>query len=463
MSKTKQTEIDDTDVIGHFKGNLKDIPRLTTDILMKRTTNAELALFQNSNHTKIEEIDRLIIARTADNNRFSSIVAGKIKDLKTKLRELKDDIKSVQQSINDAKDNFQKISEDLNEEFNQKRQVILAESGDVESQLNHYAEWQRQSDAFKSHLSELKSTIHHNRVLCSEGIAETRQAAQAKIEKHRVHLAEAIRKARAESLRLRSGDISKLSTSFLTLSEAHLKSLDSQISASKHLSGVNQTINEDNYSIQREIDRLVRKNQTLKEQEEKQRTVISKLRQIQLEFQQKEQEEMEIRRNQEISERQMKKRQEEEVRAQKVTKPKEEFKLTQSQEAFITFLNECATSVRSILYDILCIKLEKPKTNHSERFEAPKLSSMISEIKDLVSRVHNSTKPLTAGTTRKSTLTPAAAYFAFSAPFDESDDFIETENWSFAKYIPYKPQSVIQQKKPRIIRVKTAGAKSSLT
>ena len=60
---------------------------------------------------------------------------------------------------------------------------------------------------------------------------------------------------------------------------------------------------------------------------------------------------------------------------------------------------------------------------------------MISEIKDLVSRVHNSTKPLTAGTTRKSTLTPAAAYFAFSAPFDESDDFIETENWSFAKYI----------------------------
>lgn len=454
MSKTgKKQESTGHAALDNFKDNQKAIPRLTTDVMLRRSTNQELVNYKQSNFDKVAMIEKMISTRTVENTHMSTIVATKIKDLKAKLKDLKDEIKGVRQSIKDAEDKFAKMTDEVNIEFNQKKEIILSESHEVELQLSHYAEWQKQSDSFKSHLSELKATIHHNRVLCSEGIAETRQNAQAKIEKHRIHLAEAIRQARAESLRLRSGDISKLSTSFLTLSEAHLKSLDSQIESSKHLSEVNETINEDNLTMQREIDRLTKKNQHLKEQEEKQRTVLTKLRSIKQEFQQKEAEELEIKKNAEIHERKVKK-QEEEVKTKNATKPKPPFKLNQEQESFITFLNECATSIRSILIDILGETPNKPDTKSSDRFEAPKLSAMINEIKEMTNRVRT-TKPIVTSA-RKPTLTPAAAYFAFSAPFDESDNFIETENWSFAKYVPCKPPSVLQHNKPRIIRVKTA-------
>ncbi|OHS98720.1 hypothetical protein TRFO_08713 [Tritrichomonas foetus] len=454
MSKAAKDakEANDAEVVREFKNNLKEIPRLTTNVMLQHSADQQLINYKKENYAKVEEIERLIITRTADNNRMSTIVATKIKDLKTKLRELKNEIRSVRQSIKDAEEKYAKMTEELNAEFIEKKEVILKESREVETQLSHYAEWQRQSDTFRSHLSELKSTIHHNRVLCSEGIAETRQNAQAKIEKHRVLLAEAIRQARAESLRLRSGDISHLSTTFLTQSEAHLKSLDSQIESSKHLSEVNQTIDDDNASMQREIERLTKKNQNLKEQEEKQQAVLAKLKAIKQEYIQREQEEEEIKKNAELQEREEKKR-EEEVRARNMPKPKPEFKMSAEHESFITFLNECATSVRSILIDMLGENMGKPTTTQSDRFEAPKLSAMIEEIKEMTNRLDNR-KPMTAGS-KKPVLTPAAAYFAFSAPFDDSDDFISTENWSFAKYVPCKP-TVMQSKKPRIIRVKTA-------
>jgi hypothetical protein len=53
----------------------------------------------------------------------------------------------------------------------------------------------------------------------------------------------------------------------------------------------------------------------------------------------------------------------------------------------------------------------------------------------------------------KHVLTPAAAYFAFSAPFDDSDDFIASERWSFAKYEQMKPGQ--QQRTAKIVRIKT--------
>lgn len=450
--KGKKQESTGNAALDNFKNNQKAIPILTTDVMLRHSTNQELVNFKESNLEKVAMIEKAISTRTIENNHMSTIVATKIKDLKSKLRDLKDEIKGVRQSIKDAEDKFAKMTDDVTAEFNKKKDAILSESHEVELQLSHYAEWQKQSDTYKSHLSELKATIHHNRVLCSEGIAETRQNAQAKIEKHRIHLAEAIRQARAESLRLRSGDISKLSTSFLTLSEAHLKSLDSQIESSKHLSEVNETINEDNLTMQHEIDRLSKKNQHLKEQEEKQRAVLTKLRAIKQEFEQKEAEELENRKNAVIHEKEVKKR-EEEVRANNVPKPKPPFKMSSEQEAFITFLNECATSIRSILLDMLGEQPNKPDTKNSDRFEAPKLSAMINEIKEMTNIIRTTKPQITSA--RKPTLTPAAAYFAFSAPFDESDNFIETENWSFAKYVPCKPPSVLQHNKPRIIRVKT--------
>lgn len=408
--------------------------------------------YEDANRATIQETEQQIEARNEDNNRMSSIVAQKIKELKGRLLELKADIRGVRQSIEDAKDQYARMTEEVNADFNAKKEVILAESREVEAQLEHLAEWQRQADSFKSHLSELKSTIHHNRVLCSEGIAETRQNAQTKIEKHRIKLAEAIRQARAESLRLRSGDISELSTTFLTQSEQHLQSLHSQIASSEHLSEVNQTIDDDNSTVLREIERLTKRNRHLKEQEEKQRAVIVKLETIKRDFQAREAAAEQTRKRAEAKERE-EKRKEEEVRARNMPKPKPEFKMSKEQEAFITFLNECATSVRSILIDMTGETPEQTAAISAERFEAPKLSAMIAEIKDMTERIEDA-KPEGTGAARP-VLTPAAAYFAFSAPFDESDNFIESENWSFARYEPFKREESPQQKKPRIIRVKT--------
>lgn len=416
--------------------------------------------YETANRDTIEQIEKSIKTRTDDNNRMSSIVAQKIKELKGKLSGLKSDIQSVRQAIKNAEDEYAAMTEDVNKKFNERKEEILAESREVDAQLNHYSEWQRQSDTFKSHLSELKSTIHHNRVLCSEGIAETRQNAQAKIEKHRIRLAEAIRQARAESLRLRSGDISNLSTTFLTQSEAHLQSLNSQIASSEHLSEVNQTIDDDNASMLREIERLTKKNQHLKEQEEKQKSVLAKLKTIKREFAEREHAEEQMKKAVAAKAIEEKKR-EEEVRARNVPQPKPEFHMSQEQEAFITFLNECATSVRSILIDMVGDESKRlPENDIPDRFEAPKLSAMITEIKQMTEQLSD-VKPNTAGSS-KPVLTPAAAYFAFSAPFDESDNFIASENWSFAKYEPFKPATASQQKKPKIIRVKTATNKNPL-
>ncbi|OHT01609.1 hypothetical protein TRFO_07515 [Tritrichomonas foetus] len=456
--KGKDQQNEGNPALNNFKDNQKAIPRLTTNVMLQHSSAKILMNYEDDNMNQIDVIEREILSRTGDNNRMSTIVAGKIKDLKNKLVDLKTAIKGVRQSIQDTEDRFAKQTDEINHDFNEKKEAILAESREVEAQLAHYAEWQRQADSFKSHLSELKSTIHHNRVICSEGIAETRQNAQAKIEKHRILLAEAIRQARAESLRLRSGDISNLTTTFLTQSEAHLKSLDSQIESSKHLSEVNQTIDDDNASMQREIDRLTKKNQHLKEQEEKQQTVLAKLKAIKREFRQREEEEEEIKKNAAKRERE-EKRKEDEIRQRNMPKPTPEFRMSEEQEAFITFLNECATSVRSIIHDMLGVKSDKPTTAQSDRFEAPKLSSMITEIKDLSEHLKEE-RPKTTETTGKPVLTPAAAYFAFSAPFDESDNFITTENWSFAKYEPVKSGLPSQNRKPRIIRVK-AGTKPS--
>jgi peptidoglycan hydrolase CwlO-like protein len=349
------------------------------------------------------------------------------------------------------------MTDEVNRDFNEKKEKILTESREVEALLAHYAEWQRQADSFKSYLSELKSTIHRNRVLCSEGIAETRQNGQAKIEKHRIRLAEAIRQARAESLRLRPGDISDLTTTFLTQSEAHLHSLNSQIASSQHLSDVNQTIDGDNSTMLREIERLDRKNQQLKEQEERQKSVLAKLKAVKQEFAERDAAEAQKKRAEAARERQEKKR-EEEDRARNAPKPKPEFHMSQEQEAFITFLNECATSIRSVMIDILGENSTTIAPQPSDRFEAPKLSAMINEIKDMTATLKN-TKPKSAGGSTP-VLTPAAAYFAFSAPFDDSDEFIASENWSFARYESFK-SPVSKQKKPRIVRIR-AGPKGTL-
>jgi chromosome segregation ATPase len=376
---------------------------------------------------------------------MSTIVAQKIRELKARLLELKSEIQGVRQSISEAEEQFAQMTEAVDHEFGQRKELILAESREVEAQLAHYAEWQRLSDSFKSHLSDLKSTIHHNRVLCSEGIAETRQNAQTKIEQHRVRLAEAIRQARAESLRLRSGDISDLSTTFLTQSEAHLQSLNSEIESSQHLAAVNQSIEEDNFSMQTEIERLIKRNQQLKEQEEKQKSVLTKLKAIRKEFRQKEEADRELQIAM-AAKKALAKRQAE----QKGDAGAEEtqFHMAQEDEAFLTFLNECATSIRSVMLGMFN-KETAPTTAQEDFFEAPKLTAMIEEIRQMIPQLSN-VEPMTADAT-KHILTPAAAYFAFSAPFDDRDDFIRSEQWSFAKYEPPKqaPQS-----RPRIVRVK---------
>ena len=228
----------------NFKENQKAIPRIEMNVMHQHSNIKILNNLEDDNKRQIEQMEYDISDRNIENNRMSTIVAGKIKELKGKLVELKDEIRSVEDSIQETKDKYAKITEDINMEYTKKKDEIKNEIQEVENQLAHYAEFQRQADSFKAHLADLKSTIHKNRVICSEGIAETRQNAQAKIEKHRILLAEAIRKARAESLKLRSGDISDLTATFLTQSEAHLKSLDSQIESSNHLSEVNQQIDD---------------------------------------------------------------------------------------------------------------------------------------------------------------------------------------------------------------------------
>jgi hypothetical protein len=451
LTSAQQHDIEMQEVAVQLPRFRKEVAAFKDQVFLNHQAIREYANYEDFNHQQMTTIEAGIVTRDEDNNRMSSIVAQKIKDLGAKLAELKTEIQGVRQSIKDAEDQYAQMTDEVNQVFNEKKEKILEESRQVEAQLNHYAEWQRQSDSFKSHLSELKATIHHNRVLCSEGIAETRQNAQAKIEKHRVRLAEAIRQARAESLRLRSGDISDLSTTFLTQSEAHLQSLNSQLASSEHLSMVNQAIDDENASMLREIERLTRKNQQLKEQEEKQQSVLTKLRAIRKEFQEKEAMQEQSRKRA-LREREEKKREEEEAaRARNLPKP--EFHLSEEQEAFITFLNECSTSVRSVLIDILGEEAKVAPAAGSERFEAPKLSSMISEIRELTEKL-DEVKP-TGVSGKKPVLTPAAAYFAFSAPFDDTDDFIASENWSFAKYEPVKP--VAQQgRKPRIIRIRSA-------
>jgi chromosome segregation ATPase len=423
----------------------KEVVVYRDQAFLAHQTAGEYSNVERGDRSQIASSQAQVLSRDDDNLRMSTIVAQKIRELKARLLELKGEIQGVRQSIKEAENQFAQMTETVNQEFNQKKELILAESREVEAQLAHYAEWQRLSDSFKSHLSDLKSTIHKNRVLCSEGIAETRQNAQAKIEQHRVRLAEAIRQARAESLRLRSGDISDLSTTFLTQSEAHLQSLNSEIESSQHLARVNQSIEEDNFSMQREIERLTRRNNELKEQEQKQKSVLTKLKAIRTEFKQKEEADREAQREIAAKKALAKRQEEQETDAEAENT---EFRMDQEAEAFLTFLNECATSIRSVMLGLL--KREPARAEaQGDFFEAPKLGAMIEEIRQMIPQLSD-VEPTTADAT-KHILTPAAAYFAFSAPFDDRDDFIRSEQWSFAKYEPTKP---VPQSRPRIVRVK---------
>ena len=388
--------------------------------------------------------------RTINATNMNKLAA--IQNEKNQLKALKQKIAENEEDMKNAEQLFQAKAKKMTEEFNLKKEQILKESAEVEAQLNHYAEWQRQSDSFKAYLSELKSTIHHNRVLCSEIIAENRQNAQAKIEKHRVELAEAIRKARAESLRLRSGDISEQSTTFLTQSEQQVQNLQQQLESSKHLEEVNETIEEDNMSMQQEIVRLQRKSERLRDQEEKQVKVITKLKAIKQEFEEREMnEKIEKER---IKKREIKEQQRILAESQKVEPQKPPFRMSAEQDAFFTFLTECATSVRSVLKQIVGENGNVVVTPKDDRFEAPKLIAMIAEIKEMSKELDH--KPSSDMKDKRPILTPAAAYFAFSAPFDDGDEFIKSENWSFSKYEPCKPTTATNKKaQPRIVRIKT--------
>jgi DNA repair exonuclease SbcCD ATPase subunit len=400
--------------------------------------------------TEIDSLEKLMATHDDTNSQMSRIVAQKIGEFKGKLLDLKGEIQGVRQSIKESDDQYAKMRSDVDAEFNERKEKILAELREVDAQLAHYAEWMRMSDQFKAHLAELKSAIHHNRVMCSEGIAETRQNAQAKIEKHRIHLAEAIRQARAESLRLRPGDISDLSTTFLTQSEAHLQSLNSQIESSEHLSVVNYTIDDENGQLMREIERLSKKNQELKEQEEKQKCVLAKLKAVKREFAERQAADQQLRKAAAAREKEDRKR-EADVRAKSLHAQKQEFKMNQEQEAFITFLNECATSVRSVMNNLLGRQTVIALNPANERFEAPRLSAMIAEIREGTGQLETVSEAPESRS--RHVLTPAAAYFAFSAPFDDGDDFIASETWSFAKYEQPKPGQ--QQRTPKIVRIKT--------
>jgi len=430
--------------------------RMLALLFMEHSMKQELVNQENKENQTIDAIFNNMQNEMTKNSNSISLMFSKYMKKKEELRDLKKSIKGLEEDIEKENALFLQEESNLINDFNSEKEKIMNDTKQVEEQLNRYAEWQRQADSYQTQLSDLKSQIHKNRVGCSEVIAQTRQNAQAKIEKHRVDLAEAIRKARAESLRLRSGDISELSTTFLTQSEQQVESLNSQLEASRHLSDVNDTIEEDNLSMQQEIGRLKKKTVRLREQAEKQKRVIEKLNDIKTEFQEREKEERLIQKMKNDKKKEQKI--EKEIKERSKPPPKPQFQMTKEQESFITFLNECATSVRSVLKQMLDDNdtSEAPNTQ-SERFEAPKLSSMIAEIKQLTQKLEQ--KGHKPDPSRRPVLTPAAAYFAFSAPFDESDEFIPSENWSFAKYQPLKnnqSQNQTQSKKPKIVRIKTA-------
>jgi hypothetical protein len=147
------------------------------------------------------------------------------------------------------------------------------------------------------------------------------------------------------------------------------------------------------------------------------------------------------------------KRVEADALARSLRMQKPPFKMSEEQEAFITFLNECATSIKSVMIDILGEDQSPVTISPNERFEAPKLSAMMTQIQEMTEKMVELRPKTPCGGGSKHILTPAAAYFAFSAPFDDGDEFIASESWSFAKYQPSRPVS--QQMKARIVRVRT--------
>jgi hypothetical protein len=151
-----------------------------------------------------------------------------------------------------------------------------------------------------------------------------------------------------------------------------------------------------------------------------------------------------------LREIQEKKRVEADALARSMRPQKPPFKMNEEQEGFITFLNECGTTIKSVMIDLLKTEIVPEPISPTDRFEAPKLTAMMNEIKEMTQQI--AAEPDPTPRTSKHILTPAAAYFAFSAPFDDTDEFIASETWSFAKYEPGRPQS--GEKKSRIVRIK---------
>ncbi|KAH0790892.1 hypothetical protein GPJ56_005027 [Histomonas meleagridis] len=413
--------------------------------MIEHSSAQELSNVEKENLGQIKEIEKIIAAREIDNEKVDISAATKITELKAKIKQLKTELENVKKSIRESEEEQRKKIDQTKTDFIEKKNKLLKESKEIENKLNHYAEWQKQSEEYKSQLSEIKFSIHQNRISCNENINEARQNIQTKMKKHQDILADAIKQARAEALHLQPGDISNLTAIFLTQSEAHLQSLNSQLESTNQMADLNQSIEEENNSLIHEIEEQDQKNQELKDQEEEQNKVLSKLRAVKSEFQEKERILTQRKKKPLKTEHPEKKN----VSEQDTPKKKKEFKLTQEHESFITFLNECSTFVRSVLIGILH---ESPKneSNENNRFEAPKLSSMITQIKEMSDKIDSNLVKDFSG--QRPILTPAAAYFAFSAPFDESDNFIESENWSFAKYESYKSNALNQQKKNRLVK-----------
>lgn len=447
--KKEDQKAQNAEVAKEFK---KDRPRILTKITAEHSKERDFQNLVNDENSLIEEIEKNIEDRTRENISTAKQLFKMIQECKATLKGLKTEIAQVEQSIQVAQEQYDKSSEEVINEYNIKKSIVIKENKEVEDQINHYTEWQRNSESFKAYLAELKSTIHHNRVICNEVIAENRQNAQAKIEKHRVDLAEALRRARAESLRLRPGDMSELSATFLTQSEQQVKSLNSQLESTGHLATVNKNIEEENANTMDEILQLQKSNEQLRLQVEQQKNVIEKLKSIQREFEERDKHDKMMK---QIAKEKalMEKKRREEATKENIPESKPQFQMSQEQEAFLTFLNECATSVRSVLKQLLGEDSKSKVTPKDDKFEAPKLTAMVHEIKDMTLKLD--ANPISKLNCSKPILTPAAAYFAFSAPFDDSDEFIKSEKWSFAKYEGSKPQSnASSQKRPRIVRLK---------
>jgi hypothetical protein len=90
---------------------------------------------------------------------------------------------------------------------------------------NTHIQWQRPGDGAKLRLQELSATLRRNRIQSAESLAQTRQSSQTTVERHRLAMADALRKARADVLRLRDGDVTGLTAEFLKKSDARLESL----------------------------------------------------------------------------------------------------------------------------------------------------------------------------------------------------------------------------------------------